>query len=157
MSFMNGFYTYCVHIFKPRRPVSLKIQCRLLVPAEWQFYLDASMYFSCLHCSAISWLTMTSFSLKSAVYHGGCHNKSGDTNFHKFFACVAIYCKAAYCSAINFWSFLYCIASRSSSVLNESSLIWPATMLSWVIHFHCTEQYNVSLVACGQAFTCAQS
>lgn len=46
--------------------------------------LEASIYiFSCLHCLAISWLTMTSFALKSVVEctTGGCSNKSGDTKF----------------------------------------------------------------------------
>lgn len=67
--------------------VLLQIRCSLLLPAEWQFYWRRAYIFSCLHCLAISWLTMTSFALKSVVEctTEGCSNKSGDTNFHKFF------------------------------------------------------------------------
>lgn len=47
--------------------VLLQIRCSLLLPAEWQFYWRRAYIFSCLHCLAISWLTMTSFALKSVV------------------------------------------------------------------------------------------
>lgn len=84
-------------------PVQSACVCRVAL------LLDVGLYFSCLHCSAISWLTMTSFALKSAVCHRGCFNKSGDINFHKNFVCVAVDSKTTHRIVAQSILFYFCV------------------------------------------------